>query len=399
MTYDWARLVRTRVFRIDLGTGVVLALVGLVPGWLDLTTPHVVTVLFALVATALRRTTPGIALGTAWAMAIIQLWLGERPSLVAVAYVLVLYAVARVGSRWEGIAGGASVVVGGVIASVYLYRTGARFTQLAYGSYVQTVIVLLAPPAVLGFAWLAGLSVRFFRSRIDESELRIVAETEANRAYDLAAEERARTVMARDVHDIVGHSLAVIIAQADSVEFLDDTDRIRAVNTTIAETARRSLREVREALSGTSAGVSGDEPQDLSALVEQVRAAGVTVDHRVRGERRSVDPARSMVVRRVAQEMLTNALRHGQPGGAIAFRETWRSNDVVLEVENDVVRAPAPGSTGSTGTAGGGLGIDGMRARVAAVGGFVEAEALDGVFTARARIPLPDTTDAQKGAE
>lgn len=389
MTYDWARMFSSRVFRVDLITGVVLAIFGLVPGWLDLTQPHVITALFALAATALRRTTPGFALGLTWIMAILELWLGERPTLVAITYILVLYAVARVGNRWEGIAGGISAVVGGIIASFYLYRTGARFTEFAYGSYAQTIVVLLAPPAVLGFAWLAGLTVRFFRSRADESELRIVAETEAHRALDVAAEERARTAMARDVHDIVGHSLAVIIAQADSVEFLDDTDRIRAVNATIAETARRSLREVREVLSGTSAAASGDEPQDLTALVEQVRAAGVTVEHRVRGERRALDPARSVVIRRVAQEMLTNALRHGQPGAPIEFREAWRTGDVVLEVENAV-------SVEASGTAGGGLGIEGMRSRVAAVGGFLEAEALDRVFTARARIPLPAITDALK---
>ncbi|BDZ51327.1 hypothetical protein GCM10025867_35680 [Frondihabitans sucicola] len=82
--------------------------------------------------------------------------------------------------------------------------------------------------------------------------------------------------------------------------------------------------------------------------------------------------------------MLTNALRHGVPGAAIEFREAWRSGDVVLEVENQVVATP---------TSGGGLGVEGMRSRVAAVGGFLEAEALDGVFTARARIPLPAAND------
>jgi signal transduction histidine kinase len=250
MTIDWRRLLGSRLFRVDLVTGLVIAILSLVPGWIDLTRPHLVTVVLAVIATALRRSMPGTALGVTWLLAIVELWLGERPSLIALAYVLVLYAVARVGSRWQTYAGGVSVVVGGVIASAYLYRTGARFTQFAYGSYAQTIVVLLAPPAVLGLAWLGGLTARFFFSRNDESELRQVAESEAQRALDVAAEERARTAMARDVHDIVGHSLAVIIAQADSVEFLDDTDRIRAVNATIADTARRSLREVRDVLSG-----------------------------------------------------------------------------------------------------------------------------------------------------
>lgn len=377
---EWARIAGSRVFRVDLVAGLVIAVFSLVPWGLDITRPHLLTAVFALAAIALRRITPGGALAIAWIMAVIQIGFNERPSLISLTYVLVLYAAARVGNRWEVLAGAVSVVVGGAFASFYLARTGARFTEYLYGSLGQAIIVALAPLGVLGFAWLGGLTVRFFFSRADESELRLVAESEAHRALDLAAEERARAAMARDVHDIVGHSLAVIIAQADSVEFLDDPDRIRAVNVTIAETARRSLREVRDVLSGTSIADRDDEPQDLGALVEQVRAAGVVVEHRLRGERRPLDPARSVVVRRVAQEMLTNALRHGAPGRPIEFAESWRSGDVVLEVENAVVGEAPPT---------GGLGVDGMRARVTAVGGFLEAEALDGVFTARARIPLP----------
>jgi len=198
--------------------------------------------------------------------------------------------------------------------------------------------------------------------------------------------------MARDVHDIVGHSLAVIIAQADSVQFLDDEERIRGVSATIADTARRSLAEVREVLSGTSTADADDGPEDLDAVVAQVRAAGVDLAHDVRGSRRPVDPARQVVIRRVAQEMTTNAMRHGAPGGRIRLRETWRAADVVLEVENPVARrGDVPDHSGPLGLESlrVGTGVEGMRARLAAVGGDLEAEAVDDLFTARARIPLP----------
>ncbi|RKR75225.1 sensor histidine kinase [Frondihabitans australicus] len=412
MRIDWAKAVRSRPFRVDLAVGLVLAAISLVPWGFDFVRPHVITAILALAAIALRRVTPSGALAVAWVMAAFEIGLGERPSPIAVAYVVVLYATARLGSRYVVMVGAGSAVAGGAVASYYLAVTGARFTELLYGSLVQSVLTAVAPVALLGSAWLVGLAVRFFSGRADESSLRLVAETEAHRALDVAAEERARAAMARDVHDIVGHSLAVIIAQADSIEFLDDTDRIRAVGQTIAQTARSSLGEVRDVLSGTSSRGDDSEPQDLGALVEQVRAAGVVVEHSLRGERRTLDPALSIVVRRVAQEMLTNALRHGTPGRPIDFRETWRSGDVVLEVENEVPQDPAasaaiaspavPGSTATptptpasapapVSTAGGGLGVAGMRARVTAVGGFLEAEALDGVFTARARIPLPRT--------
>lgn len=380
MNDDWLTRLWSRSFRTDLATALGLAVLCLVPWPWDITRPHTVIVLLAVCAVALRRTSPTAALSLVWLMAFVQIGLNERPNLAAIAFVLVIYSASSVGNLVELSAAAASVLVGGTLASFYLARTGARFTELLYGSPGQTIVAVLAPPGVLGFAWLIGLAVRFFRSRLDESELRQHAETEADRARGAANEERLRNVMARDVHDIVGHSLAVIIAQADSVQFLDDTDRIRAVTTTIAETARRSLHEVREVLSGTASRGPAEEPQDLAALVEQVRAAGVVVEHAVRGERRPLDASRSVVVRRVVQEMLTNALRHGKPGVPIVFREIWRSGDLVLEVENAVLGGDSAGS---------GLGVEGMRSRLQAIGGFLEAEPVEGVFTARARVPLP----------
>ncbi|RIJ56635.1 two-component sensor histidine kinase, partial [Clavibacter lycopersici] len=131
-----------------------------------------------------------------------------------------------------------------------------------------------------------------------------------------------------------------------------------------------------------------DGPEDLDAVVAQVRAAGVDLAHEMRGTRRAVDPARQVVIRRVAQEMTTNAMRHGEPGGRIRLRETWRAADVVLEVENAVAARPDPSMPAAAAVPHAGTGVEGMRARLAAVGGDLEAEAVDDLFTARARIPL-----------
>jgi signal transduction histidine kinase len=310
-----------------------------------------------------------------------QMIVNERPGFAAIAILLVLYSAARLGTRVEVAASAASVVIGGVIATNYLLA-GTRYAIIAFSSSGWSVLALIAPTVVLAAAWLAGFAVRSFRGQRRESERRVIAEDRTERALSAAEAEKVRADMARDVHDIVGHSLAVIIAQADSVQFLDDVDRVRAVSATIADTARRSLHEVREVLSGTTPGEAEDEPPDLDTLVEQIRAAGVTVERMVRGEQRPLDAAHSVVVRRVAQEMLTNALRHGDPGAPIGLREVWRSNDVVLEVEN-AATAGADGSGLGTGS-----GIAGMRLRLAAVGGDLEAEAVDGLFTTRARVPL-----------
>lgn len=393
---------RDRAFRIDLILAVAVVVLCLVPIGFGVQTPGTFTIVLAALAVAVRSISPTAGLGLAWLIAVVMIHGNERPNATTVAMVLVVYSSASIGSRWELIGGLVSSIIGGGIASLYLASTGARFTVLLSGSPGQAVVALLSPVGVLGFAWLAGVTMRALRSRSDESQLRVQAETEAVQALDVAQAERLRTSMARDVHDIVGHSLAVIIAQADSTQFLDDVDRVREVTATIAETARRSLGEVREVLSGTSTE-GRDEPQDLAAVIAQVRAAGVPVEHDVRGRARALDTARAVVLRRVAQEMLTNALRHGTPGRPILFHETWRSNDVVLEVDNEVLERvtagsgsslpPPSGSPVSTGelrqAAVPGTGVRGMTSRLAAIGGTLEAEAVDGTFTARARIPTP----------
>ncbi|MBM7026472.1 sensor histidine kinase [Clavibacter zhangzhiyongii] len=376
---------------VDAVVGIVLAGLALAPP-VDVQEAGFLVAVLALAAVVVRSVYPGAALVLAWSMALLQWQQGGRPGFADLALLLVLYSTARRGSRATAVLGAASAVVGGSMATVYLLHTGTRFSLLIQSGGLSAVVFVLAPVLLLLLAWLTGLVVRVVRARTSESRLRVQAEDTAVRAVDLAQAETLRASMARDVHDIVGHSLAVIIAQADSVQFLDDEERIRGVSATIADTARRSLAEVREVLSGTSPVGADEGPEDLDAVVAQVRAAGVDLAHEVRGARRAVDPARQVVIRRVAQEMTTNAMRHGEPGGPIRLRETWRAADVVLEVENPIARRGAvPERTGPLGIESlrVGTGVEGMRARLAAVGGDLEAEPVDDLFTARARIPLP----------
>ncbi|GGL11094.1 hypothetical protein GCM10009769_31400 [Curtobacterium luteum] len=170
----------------------------------------------------------------------------------------------------------------------------------------------------------------------------------------------------------------MIIAQADSVPFLADEARVREVSATIASTARSSLMEVRQVL-GQIDGTGDSGPATLDEIVQGIRDAGVPVEHAVRGGPRPFGHDAGTAARRVLQEMLTNALRHGAPGMPVTVRETWRSADLVLEVENVV---------GSGATGGSGRGVDGMRSRLAALDGSFDAAVLDDVFVARARIPI-----------
>jgi signal transduction histidine kinase len=207
------------------------------------------------------------------------------------------------------------------------------------------------------------------------------------------------------------------------VPFLDDEARIREVSATIASTARSSLVEVRQVLGHIDGSDTASDPTSFEEIVRGIRDAGVDVEHAVRGVARPLGAVHGTAARRVLQEMLTNALRHGAPGGAVEVRETWRSADLVLEVENAVpsdalpvgpglgleelaaaatggvpVRATATATAGQptataeqpmvSSTRGSGRGLTGMQTRLTTIGGSFDAAVLDAVFVARARIPF-----------
>jgi signal transduction histidine kinase len=343
--------------------------------------PTEVLVVGAL-SVAVRRLLPSLALTLGWLTVLLQVASGSSPSLVQVASAVVVFSAAAWGNRAELIAAAASASLGGLAGGVYLVQTRFASVTLRYGPGTDqqdgtALLVVLLPAAILTACWTAGFAARTVRGRRAESARRSLAEGRAVDAQERAGIEQARTAMARDVHDVVGHSLAVIIAQADSVRFLQDTERVRSVVGTIAATARSSLLEVRDVLERTEHERPLDGT-DLDALVAQVRSAGVEVQERTEGEPGALDAASGLAARRVLQEMLTNALRHGAHGAPVEVQRLWRTADLVIEVVNTV---------GAGGTGGSGAGLQGMRDRVESVGGSLETDRLGERFIARARIP------------
>lgn len=392
----------------DVTWALLAALVFLAPIDLELEHASLPAVATATAAIAVRRFSPSGAMLATVALGVVQVLGGERPSLVDLALFVVIGSVAIVGTRLEVVLAGLLAVVAGATASLYLARTGYRYALLLNGPSDQTIIVLAAPTLALVAVWASGLATRAVRSQNAESVRRADAEAAATRAeavanraeavatraVDEAEAERIRADIARDVHDVVGHSLAVIIAQADSVPFLDDEARIREVSATIASTARSSLTEVRQVLGHIDGSDATTDPTSFEEIVRGIRDAGVDVEHSVRGTARPLGAVHGTAARRVLQEMLTNALRHGVPGGAVEVRETWRSADLVLEVENAVPRAALPVGDGlgidelAAHPRGSGRGLTGMQTRLTTIGGSFDAAVLDDVFTARARIPF-----------
>jgi len=205
-------------------------------------------------------------------------------------------------------------------------------------------------------------------------------EATADRAQQAAAEERLR--MARDLHDNVGHGLAVIAMQAGAALHVLDKDpaRARASLEAIRESSRESLETLREELAriadldvprGPGPGLG-----DIPALVDRVRTGGLDVE--LSDEAGRVPDSVARAAYAVVQESLTNVLRHAQAAHAWV-RLDRQGSTLVVSVTDD-------GGAGSS-TETGGIGIAGMRARVEALGGVFEAGPSDNGFRVDARIP------------
>ncbi|MCU4671062.1 sensor histidine kinase [Microbacterium fluvii] len=336
-----------------------------------------VCVLFAG-ALALRRLAPGLSLTVAWAAASVQMAFARPPSFVDLAIFGVLYATAAYGSRRVFWAGLVSAVVGAAVITAYIFVPAAAAGGVSGSMVTTAVAVLVAALFGLGLAWTVGALVRTGLAARATRAAQVKAEAEAQ-----AEAERVR--IARDMHDIVAHSLAVVIAQADGARYAAaaDPEVAGAALGTISSTARAALADVRLLLAQLR-HTQGDGPQptlaDLEQLYAQVRAAGV--DLRV-----DVDPAPAaeppaavqLAVYRILQEALTNALRHGD-GGTVEVVLAWRADAVDLSVRNGI----APGSPEPRG----GHGLIGMRERAQLVGGTIDAGAEGDAFVVRVAVPI-----------
>lgn len=201
-----------------------------------------------------------------------------------------------------------------------------------------------------------------------------------------ADEERLR--IARELHDVLAHSLSVINVQAGVGLALLDSDpgQARTALTTIKAASKEALGEVRQVLDTLRA--PGDAPRApapgldrLPELVEQAAAAGLTVRTRVEGRRRRLPPGTELAAFRVVQEALTNVVRHSGS----------RTAEVVVACGRDALRLriddEGPATGGDAG--GSGNGLAGMRERAAGLGGTIEAGTRpDGGFRVRATLPV-----------
>jgi signal transduction histidine kinase len=242
---------------------------------------------------------------------------------------------------------------------------------------------------VLGFAlaWLIGDSIgtrRRYVAALEERAERLEREREAEAARAVA-EEQAR--IARELHDVLAHNVAVMVVQAaaGSDAFETRPQRARQALEAIETTGRGALAELRRVLGAISAGGGAaftPEPglDRLDELLDQVRATGLEVSLTVEGTRRALPAGVDLSAYRLVQEALTNTLKHARATRAdVVLR--YGDHDVDVEVRDN--------GTGAVDTKGSGRGLTGMRERVGTFGGSMSAgPAGAGGFAVVARLPI-----------
>jgi signal transduction histidine kinase len=370
-------------------------------------------------AVGLARHAPSIALSVVWIVGGLQVLGGVSLMFVELAIAVVAFATARWGSTATVWISGLSIPAAAFLAVGYVDHEGigslSRFIgtgpALDAARRVGTSWPLVAGAfgfAVLAVPWLAGVALRF-RTRAAESHVsQVAAEADAARAQ--RETEQAREIitlretqarLARDVHDVVGHSLAVILAQAESAQYLPDDDpaALKKTMATIATSARSSLQDVRQVLAGGQGAPPPTRTGAFEELVEGVRASGHQVVTTEAGTPRPLPPELDLVAHRVTQEMLTNAIKHGRADRPVIVERHWPGEwgggsyerDLRIEVRN-AAAALGDETQPLTLTEPPGQGLDGMRRRLESVGGRLDVrrrEEPDGpTFTATAWVPV-----------
>jgi signal transduction histidine kinase len=249
---------------------------------------------------------------------------------------------------------------------------------------------LVAIPMLFAIGWLAGFVVRERTAQAEAADVRAAtAEREREAAARLAvAEERAR--IARELHDIVAHSVSVMVLHVGTVrrKLPDELAADRDALTGVEETGRAALTEMRRLLGAMRHDGDGVDfaPQPgvdrLEVLVEEVGRTGLSVDLRIEGEPVPLPPGIDLSAYRIVQEGLTNVLKHAEASQAEVLLR-YEPGRLQIDVSDD--------GAGNSSSDGLGHGLVGIRERVKIYGGEVNAgPTAAGGFLLSARLPLED---------
>jgi len=331
---------------------------------------------------AWRRRSPFAALVVVGTAAVLYEAFGYPTQLSTVGVLIALYTCAAHLDRRRSLEAALFTAVG--LAIVLLT---ARW-EVTIGSIASNIIIFAT-------VWLIGDNLQTRRANV--AALRERAEraeqTRAAEAQRAVAEERTR--IARELHDVVAHSMSVMLVQTGAARRVLDTDPAQAATAlqAVEATGRDAMTEMRRLLgvlredSAPAALTPQPSVDGLQHLIAQFREAGLDVSLQIEGEPRALPAGVGLSAYRIVQEALTNALKHAGPGVTVEVRIRYTLDDVEVRVTDD-----GRGAAGSANGAGsGGHGILGMRERVDVCGGdLAAAPRAGGGFEVRARLPVPE---------
>ncbi|WP_129786466.1 sensor histidine kinase [Promicromonospora panici] len=435
----WAWWTERHRFVVDLGSTLLAALLA-IPGALSVyaerfdATWIVVASILVLAPLPWCRTRPFASATAVFVASMVQLWVFNLPVMAADAVVVVsMYCVTVYGTQRAYLAACGMAVVGSVALGLTL-------------SMSPPSLILIVPTlAIMGCAFAFGLvrrSRRLMMGALRDRAERLEIERD-QQAQIATAAERAR--IAREMHDIVAHSLSVIIAQADGGRYAAAADPAAAQRSlgTIAETGRAALADMRrllgvlredqpsaatplglvapaaarpapsalrsETASASAAGTTSGQGQaalpsgsqaplkpqpdaaDIGHLVDQARDDGMRVSWARVGVERRLPPGVGLTLFRVCQEALTNVRKHAGPRPAVTVLVRWGEDEVELRIDDDgrgLAAVGAPGSDERAPTPG--YGLLGMRERAEMFGGTLAAGPRQGGgFSVRFVVPIP----------
>jgi signal transduction histidine kinase len=321
-------------------------------------------------------------------VAIALLWRRSRPlAVLGVAVVVTVLQAATYGSAQSA----TSFFV--IVVAVYSAAAHARYVAAALAltavgvaahdlgdPQIKTFADAVYDSTMLGLVVLVGLAMRARQAKTRTVEA-------AQEARERAAVEEERRRIARELHDIISHSLGVLVLQAGAAERVLDRDPEQAKTTlrSIRATGHEAIGEMATLL----ALVRGDgqpsrEPQptltDLDRLVETMRAAGLSIELLVEGEPRELPAAVELSAYRIVQEALTNAAKHAR-GANVRALVRYSDETVEVEVSDD--------GSGQSRAVGSRRGLAGIGERVAIFGGrFHAGPGPDGGWSVRAALPV-----------
>jgi signal transduction histidine kinase len=337
---------------------------------------------------SLRRRHPGAVFAGLWVHAMLGWGVSLlTPEVHYGPFVGVLVALFGVALRGDllgsvGALAGALVTLACEVAYNVVYEPGPDRTA----TLVVNVVVYLT----LGVAvWGAGRWGHRNVERARELEIRW-----ERAAHEAVTTERGR--IARELHDIVAHSVTVMVLQAAGAQRVVDADPDRARESLahIEDVGKQAMGELRRLLAvlrasgpdATTGLADGGQPglEDIDRLLDTVRSAGVPARLEVTGQSQRVDPSVGLAAYRVVQEALTNVTKHSGPGASAAVALCWTDRALTINVTDD-----GRGTSGQRGAAlSTGHGLVGLRERVNLLGGhLVTGPASGGGYTVTATLP------------